>query len=252
MATVTVLKTSCLICIIIFFMTVETKSTIKKCCPYSEVFDLHNLSCVLKSNNLKEATQLIPQIMLNKTGHDQGLQFVETNLTLNELSVGLISCPGILKVLNMSRIFDYALTTEGDLISLTGAYRPRLSIGDFCIELAFDENENILKRIALTCDPCRQDGISCIRACCSHFNLGQVGNDKNFSCIVTDDVSPSLDPPIWSPTFRDGPAVALVYEGRFDRCSQNQDYPQLETFGPETNSSYRLLLIPLNRDFISY
>jgi hypothetical protein len=34
--------------------------------------------------------------------------------------------------------------------------------------------------------------------------------------------------------------VALVYEGRFDRCSQNQDYPKTETIGPETNSTYRL------------
>jgi len=238
---VALMKMSLFICAFIVFCSIaESTLKLKKCCQRSEVFDINNLSCVLKSNKFIGATPLIPQIMINKTVQDQSLTFVETNLTLNELSIGLISCPETLKVLKMSNIFDYALTTDGDLISLTGAYVPSFAIGDFCIELAFDENKNILKRIALTCDPCLQDGISCVRACCSHFNLGQVSDDKNFSCIFTDQVSPSLNPPIWSPSFRVGPEVALVYEGRFDRCSQNQDYPKTETIGPETNSTYRL------------
>jgi hypothetical protein len=83
-----------------------------------------------------EAVSLLPPVMVNLTASHESIEFVETTLTDSHLSTGFADCGAHFKALDLSRVFEYALTTSGDLISLTGAYGLAFSIGDFCIDFA--------------------------------------------------------------------------------------------------------------------
>jgi hypothetical protein len=154
------------------------------------------------------------------------------------------SCSTDFKVLNLTRLFDYSVTTDGRLVSLTGAFQSHFDIGDFCLDVAAtDGGENATwQRVALTCDRCIGDDLACVRACCSNFNLAEVepgGND--FSCVFRDELGPTLDHATWTPNLvGPQPDVALVYDGRFGSCDRNKtkSNPDWEILSPGSNSSY--------------
>ena len=64
--------------------------------------------------------------------------------------------------------FSYLLTSDGaSLLSLEGAFEPRLELGPFCLDLSLGRDGRYV-RSALICDPCRK-GHACLRTCCGHL-----------------------------------------------------------------------------------
>ena len=229
---------------------VSKMTSIKKCCERSQFLDTETFPCVEKpefSGNFP----VLPQIMIDhKSGINRTLKFIETPVEVGDLEVGFVSCDrNKYRVLNMTRLFDYSIATDGHLISLTGAFQSDFRIGDFCIDFAtsspVDVDVTTWHRVALTCDRCQNDNLACIRSCCSNFNLAEINPINNeFSCSFSDELGPTLNPATWSPNL-DGsePEAALVYAGRFGFCNRNQtkSEPELEIMGSGSNSSYRLL-----------
>ena len=142
---------------------------------------------------------------------------MESSIKEEELSIGMINCSvtanNNFKMLKLSRMFDYSLTTGGDLVSLAGTFQSHFEIGDFCLDYAISTTENATwQRIALTSHRCPDQQLTCVRSCCSNFNLAQDVDDvnKNFSCVFNNELGPTLDPATWNPNTNDPtPEVAL-------------------------------------------